>query len=79
MAELSLTSPSASIGPMFIGKLALVLAAVFAVALVMRLVLGFRNFQRLYDESAEDAAERFRQQIVQPPSLAGGSDKPRSQ
>lgn len=70
---------SASIGEMFLGKLALVLLAVFGVALIVRFVLGFRNFQRCYDESAGSAADRFRQHVGQPPSLPGGAAKPRPQ
>ena len=76
-AELSLPSASASIGTMFIGKLALLLLALFAVALLVRLVLGVRRFRRRYDESAGDAAKRLRRRIDAPASLIGGNDKSR--
>lgn len=60
---------------MFIGKLALLLLAVFAVALVVRFVLRFRNFQRRYDETAGAAVERFRQRLEQQPA---GREKSRT-
>ena len=77
-AELSLPSASASIGTMFIGKLALLLLAVFAVALLVRLVLRVRRFRHRYDESAGDVAERLRRRIAPPPSFIPGNDKSRS-
>jgi len=73
-----LPSASASIGTMFIGKLALLLLAVFAVALLVRLALGVRRFRRRFDESAGDVAERLRRRRAPPPSFMGGNDKSRS-
>jgi hypothetical protein len=64
---------------MFFGKFALILLAAFGLALVVRLVLGLRKFQRRYDEHAGAAAERFRHHLASPSSLPGGDAKPPSQ
>lgn len=63
---------------MLLGKLALILLAVFGVALVVRFVLSFRSFQRRYDENAGKAQERFRQQVGQSQSPPGGTEKPQA-
>jgi len=76
---LSLPAGSASIRAMLFGKLALLLLALFGVALVVRFILGLRSFQRRDDESTGLAAERFRQQVEQPRSLPGGPEEPRRQ
>ncbi|MGH9803724.1 MAG: hypothetical protein ACRD4D_01030 [Candidatus Acidiferrales bacterium] len=59
-------------------KLALLLLAVFALALVLRLLLGLRKFRRRYDESSGPAAERFRRQVAQALPRPS-SDEPQSQ
>lgn len=76
--ELSLTLRSASIPAMLFAQLALLVLAFFAVALVVRFVLSFRKFQRRFDESLGQSAERFRRHVEQPLPRPGESEKPRS-
>jgi hypothetical protein len=64
---------------MLMAKVVLALLVVFAVALVVRLVLRVRRFNRQYDEAEGVAAERFRRRLEPPPSLPSDSENPPSQ